>query len=271
MTIEYSPATATAVSSGATDAGHVETDGLVTWDGTVSRYNNQSVLQQVSALALYQRDSDASLRRALMPTPTKTTKIMAVGDSITVGYGSADNAGYRPWLAALIGFQGIWATMSMHAHGGWTLADAKPGLAAALTTNTPDIVVVNLGTNEWLPDTASQNAYQTAYGQMIDQVLASSSTVKMACAQIPISQVASMQPMEARANTAIAAAVNARLGTGRVVLSDQRATTEARWMLEATDGSNPPPGRWTFDGVHPTDAGYLQMAQSWLTAIKPWL
>lgn len=266
----YSPATATALSFGATDQGYVETDAIVPWDTSVARYNAQSLLQQLSSLALDQRDRDAALRRALLPKPTRTVKIMAIGDSITVGYGSSDNEGWRAWLADLIDRQRIQADMSMHAHGGWRLADARPGLAAALTANTPDIVCVNLGTNEWIPDNTAQTAYQTAYGQMIDQILASG-PAHVACARIPISQDPGIQAGEVRASTAIAAAVTARLGTGRVALSDQRRTTSAEWTARATDGSEYPPGRWTFDGVHPTDAGYLRMAQAWLNTIQQWL
>lgn len=254
---------------GATSNGHVELTGI---HPSVGRFNNQSAIQQDGAFAVDQRDRDAALRRCLLPTPTRSVRIMTVGDSITVGYGSADNQGYRPWLTDLIDRQRTRTDTSMHAHGGWSLADAKPGLGAALTAAAPDIVLINLGTNDGVADTdAAQNAYQTAYGQAIDQILASSSTVRVACALVPVSQATNIQRAEVRANAAITAAVNARAATGRVVLSDQRRTTSAEWTARATDGSEYPPGRWTFDGVHPTDAGYLRMAQAWLAAIQAWL
>lgn len=254
---------------GATSDGHAELTGI---HPSVGRYNAQSLLQQDGAFAVDQRDQAAALRRALLPLPTRSVRILSIGDSITVGYGSADNCGYRPWLADLIDRQRICPAMFMHAHGGWSLTDAKPGLAAALTAAAPDIVLINLGTNDGVADTdAAQNAYQTAYGQAIDQILAYSPTVRVACALVPVSQATVIQRAEIRANAAIAAAVNARAATGRVVLSDQRRTTSAEWTQRATDGSEPPAGRWTFDGIHPTDAGYLRMAQAWLNAIQAWL
>ncbi|NUS14556.1 MAG: hypothetical protein HOY69_24680 [Streptomyces sp.] len=271
MTTPYSPATATATAFGATDNGYVETDPTVPWDTSASRNNLQNAAQQAGAFAVAARDREGALRRALLPTPTSAVRLLAVGDSITVGYGSADNQGWRAWLGDLIDQQRIRPAMSMHAHGGWRLSDACLGLAGALAAAQPDIVCVNLGTNEWIPDSSTQNAYQTAYGQMIDQVLASSPTVHVACALSPISQVPSIQAMQARGNAAIQAAVSARFSTGRVALSDQRRTTSAEWTLHATDGSEYPPGRWTFDGVHPDDAGYLRMGLAWYATIQPWL
>jgi hypothetical protein len=76
----------------------------------------------------------------------------------------------------------------------------------------------------------------------------------------------------ARANAAIQDAVMTRAAsTGRVVLSDHRRTTSAEWTARATDGSQYPPGRWTFDAVHPTGAGYLRKARAWCTSIAPWV
>lgn len=255
---------------GATSNGHVDAQQGIHL--SIARFNNQSAIQQDGAFAVDRRDQAAALRRSLLPAPTATVRVLSIGDSITVGYGSADNAGYRPWLTDLIERQRIQSLPATHARGGWRLADAKPGLAAALTANTPDIVLIALGTNEYLPFTSAQTSYQAAYGQVIDQILAYSTTVRVACAVISGTQDPGVQANVARANAAIEAAVNARANTGRVVLSDQRRTTSAEWTARATDGSEyPPTGRWTFDGIHPTDAGYLRMAQAWLNAIQAWL
>jgi lysophospholipase L1-like esterase len=271
VTTPYSPATATALAFGATDNGNVEVDPTVPWDISAARFNLQNLVEQAGAYEVARRDRDSRFRRAILPTPTCSVRLLAVGDSITVGYGSADNAGWRAWLADLIDQQRIRPVMSTHASGGWRLSDAAPGLVGALAAAQPDIVCVNLGTNEWIPDAATQNAYQTAYGQMIDQVLASSPAVRIACALSPISQIPSIQAMQARGHTAIQAAVQARQSTSRVTLADQRRTTSAEWTSHATDGSEYPPGRWTFDGVHPCDGGYLRMAQQWYATIQPWL
>ncbi|MFF7991757.1 SGNH/GDSL hydrolase family protein [Kitasatospora xanthocidica] len=271
MTTPYSPATGTAVAFGATDRGYVENDPSIPWDISLSRNNLQNLDQQTGAWEVARRDRDAALRRSLLPAPTTCIRILTVGDSITVGYGSADNAGYRTWLADLIDQQRIRAIMSTHSHGGWTLADATPGLAAALAAAQPDIVTILLGTNDYIPDANAQAAWQNAYGQAIDQILASSPTVRVACGLVPISQTTSIQGQETRANAAVQAAVQARAGGGRVVVADLRPTTSAPWTQYATDGSAPPPGRWTFDGIHPNDAGYLRMAQAWYATIQPWL
>lgn len=270
--IGYSPATATATAEGATDRGFVETSSQVSggWDISASRFNLLETIQQDARLHIYTRDNLALLRNQLLPAPTSQVKVMACGDSITVGFGSTDGQGWRGWLADLIGQQRVKPVMSMCAHGGWALADLKNAIGAALTASTPDVVLVNIGTN----DGDFTNAFTAStYGALIDQILASSPTVKVACAQVALSQQATgILSNEQQANSVISQAVNARTGTGRVALSDHTHTTASRWETDATQpGSMPPPGRWTIDGVHPTDASYLQMARAWFNSIQPWV
>jgi lysophospholipase L1-like esterase len=267
--IGYSAATATSGAFGATDTGFVENSSQVGgWDVSASRFNLLEVMQQDARLAIDTRDNLNLLRNQLLPAPATQVRVMACGDSITVGFGSTDGQGWRGWLSDLIARQRVAPVMSLCAHGGWYLADLKANIGAALAANSPDLVLINIGTN----DSNFTSAFTaTTYGALIDQILASSPTVKVACALVALSQQATgILASEQQANAVITQAVNARLGTGRVVLSDHTHTTTARWEVDATQpGSAPPPGRWTIDGVHPTDAGYLQMARAWFTTIQP--
>ncbi|MEU8920313.1 GDSL-type esterase/lipase family protein [Kitasatospora sp. NPDC048545] len=267
--IGYSAATATSGAFGATDTGFVENSSQVGgWDVSASRFNLLEVMQQDARLAIDTRDNLNLLRNQLLPAPATQVKVMACGDSITVGFGSTDGLGWRGWLADLIARQRVQPVMSMCAHGGWYLADLKASIGAALAANSPDLVLINIGTN----DSNFTSAFTTTtYGALIDQILASSPTVKVACALVALSQQnTGILASEQQANTVITQAVNARTSTGRVVLSDHTHTTTARWEVDATQpGSAPPPGRWTIDGVHPTDAGYLQMGRAWYTTIQP--
>jgi len=247
----YSPGTARALAMGASEFGYIEGTSP-TWDDEVVTWNLKSVEERLTVLAMDQRDNLAALRADLKPT-TGTIKIMCVGDSITSGAGSSDGTGYRPWLADLVARRHTSAALSVCAYPGQTLRYVAPIAIGQLPTDQPDIVLVHLGTNDAMQgDTAD---FQTRYGQFIDQILASSPTVRVACARINLSRPTTLSATESTLNTAIDAAVSARKSTGRVVSADMTGI----------------PYRWTGDGVHPLDAGYLRMAQQWTAAIAPWL
>lgn len=251
MTSPYSPDTATAILGGVTSAGYVE-GTAPTWDDpTVATYNAQAVEQRTALLALDMAANLAALRRDIGIPHTTTIKIMCVGDSITLGTGSTDGNGYRTWLTDLLGRQHIDAPITAVAEGGQTLRHMAPLALAALPTTNPDIVLIHLGTNDAVqPD---MQDFQNRYGQFVDQILASSPTVKVVCARIGLTRQA--PTADSTVNGYVDAVVNARKAGGRVTSADMTVISQ----------------RWTVDGIHPLDAGYLRMAQQWATAIGPWL
>ncbi|MFE2407135.1 SGNH/GDSL hydrolase family protein [Kitasatospora sp. NPDC059408] len=266
----YSPDTAQAVATGSTAAGWIEQAGNgSTTDVWATRYNFEVMQGQLGLLACGQRDSMMRLRKALLPTPATQVKILCAGDSITWGYGSADRQGYRAWLADLIDQQRVHPVMSNVSYPGWKLSDLQPQMASALSTSQPDIVLLNIGTNDH--DTTVFTS--AAYGALVDQILAFSPTVKVAVALVPISQADSnLISYEQAANNVIQATYNARSTNPRVTLVDLTQVNTAQWCRDnLNNGITPPPGRWTFDGVHPSDAGYLTMARMWANAVQPWV
>lgn len=257
----YSPATATALAIGATDAGWVEeTD--VPWDSSLASYNLRQTEQRTAHLLADLRDNIAALRAAVAP-PTRTVRIMAVGDSITIGagstapggqvdqYGNGSGTGYRPWLVDLLARRNIAVQLTTVAQYGQTVRVMAPATLAALPAARPDIVLIDLGTNDMGGD--SDN-WQARYGQFVDQVLASSPTVRVALARLPYYRGIATSTVDTM-NAAIDAIVNARKNSGRVVAADMTVISP----------------HWTADGMHPLDAGYLTMAQQWLGAIGAWL
>lgn len=251
MTTPYSPDTATAICGGVTSAGYVEGTSPTWDDPTVASYNLQAIDQRAGLIAVDHRDALVALRRDLLPAPTARVRLMCVGDSITLGTGSSDSAGYRPWLADLLGRRHIGADMTVVAEGGQTLRHMAPVALAALPTAQPDVVLINLGINDAVqPDLTD---WQNRYGQFVDQILASSPTVRVACARINLTRQASAA--DSTVNGYVDAVVAARQAGGRVASADMTVI----------------PSRWTGDGIHPLDAGYLRMAQQWLAAIAAWL
>lgn len=249
MTTPYSPATATALAIGATDQGYVEYSG-VAWDNDVASWNLRSLGERADLIALDQRDAQTALHRALCP-PTATARIMCVGDSLTLGTGSTDGAGYRPWLDSLLVRRRTSVAFTVVAEGGQTLRHMAPLALGALPTAQPDIVLVNIGTNDAVqPDMAD---FQARYGTFVDAILASSPTVRVACARIAMSRETWMANAQAPVNTAVDQVVAARQAGGRVAAADMTVLSS----------------RHTVDGTHPLN--YLRAAQQWANAIAPWL
>jgi lysophospholipase L1-like esterase len=260
----YSPDTACATAIGATSAGWCR-ESDVTWDDALDAYNTRSVEQRSAAMAAFQRDSIAALRAVLAP-PTATVRIMCAGDSITVGTGSTSagqmdawgngigGTGYRPWLVDLLAQRRIAAPLTVVAQGGQTVRTMTPPILAALPTAQPDIVLLHLGTN----DAGAANDltdWQTRYASLVDQILASSPTVKVACARLAHYRSPGLAANVAQVNGWIDNVVAARQAAGRVTSADMSVLT----------------GMWTSDGTHPLDAAYVVMAQQWAAAITPWL
>jgi lysophospholipase L1-like esterase len=243
----YDPSTARANAIGATEAGWIEATAP-TWDDEASRWNLREVEARLTALALDHRDAIA----ALTPPPTRSIKIMCVGDSITAGYGSTDGHGYQTWLTTLLHRRGIHPNITTIAQPGGTLRQVTPLAIAALPTAQPDIVLIHLGANDAAQGDTTD--FQNRYGTLIDQILASNPNVKVCAARIGYMQNAAWAAIQVTLNAAVAAAVAAR-PAARVVAADHTTT----------------PARWTTDTVHPGDAAYLLTAQTWIAAIGGWL
>lgn len=254
MTTPYSPSTATALAVGATWDGAVIDTG-VPWDADLSRYNLRAIGQRAAKLAVQAREDAVDLRRRLrLATGVQAApcRILAVGDSITVGSGSADGTGYRGWLAAALDRRDVAAHTAMCAQGGGTLRTVAPLVPAALEAHQPDVVLIHIGTNDAAqPDLTS---WQSRHGALLDQILAWSPTVRVACALIQRSYPA-WSASQVAINGWITSNVAARQATGRVAVADMTS-----WGQEHTS-----------DGVHPLEAGYVHMARVWAEAIAGWV
>ncbi len=272
MTTPYSPETATALAIGATTMGYVENGSYVTYDLSLALYNNKVIAEQTQYLLMDQRRREAQFRAefrtAMGITPKSTPRILVCGDSLTMGVGSSDGVGYPGWIGELLDRQNIKATVGRHAQSGWSIGNVSAGMAAALAANTPDIVTIHIGTND---AGGNLSNFGSAYTALINQILASSPTVKVACSLIPIAQggPASYRAGAAQANTIIGGVV-AGMASARVVTADLRAAHMAAW------NSNPalpttPPGRWTIDGMHPVDPACLKTAEALLVAVGGWI
>ncbi|MFJ9448173.1 GDSL-type esterase/lipase family protein [Kitasatospora sp. NPDC101235] len=261
----YSPDTACALAIGATSRGWVEAPDDIPWDHDLASYNTRAVEQRATTLIADLRDNLAALRAVLAP-PTATMRILCVGDSITQGLGAAAGAsgqmdahgnglggqGYPAWLTDFLARRRIATQITNISEGGKTLRITAPRALAALPAAQPDIVLVHLGTNDIGTDT---DDWQNRYGTFVDQLLASSPTVRVACARLAHYRNPGLDAGTGQINTWVDNVVAARKATGRVVAADM----------------TPISTHWTADGTHPLDAAYLTMAKQWIGAINPWL
>ncbi len=86
---------------------------------------------------------------AQTPSPIQPIQIVALGDSLTAGYGLPDSAGFVPRLQAAVAAKGIAATVANAGVSG----DTASGGLARLDWSVPDgtqAVIVELGANDML-------------------------------------------------------------------------------------------------------------------------
>lgn len=252
MSTPYSWETATAVGAGYVNAGWIERSGGPE-DDLIASYNLAAVEDRTSAMFCDLRDNLAALRRDLAIPPVGNVRIFCVGDSITAGSLSPDGKGYRSWLADLLDRRHITSALSVCAYPGQTLRYVAPKAIEQLPVPAPDIVLVHLGTND-----AMQNDlidWQNRLGAFVDQLLASSPSVRVAVARIEQSRDATVAARETTINGYVDQVIAARQGSSRVVAADMTGI----------------PQRWTSDGIHPLPAGHQGIAERWRAAINQWL
>jgi lysophospholipase L1-like esterase len=191
-------------------------------------------------------------------------KVMALGDSITVGFDESGTTrgGYRLGLwkrlvehdgrsVEFVGSQHTpWWTgevdLPHEGHGGYRIDQVRWGLDWALWTYAPDVVLLHLGTNDigqhYAVDSAPDRLAELAArvcGDLPDVDLAIAAITPMPGAQWEVD------------------AFNARLPQ---TVADLRS-----WGCRAREvdvGAAVAPTE-LYDGVHPTAAGYEQMAAAW--------
>ena len=212
------------------------------------------------------------------PTSGEPCKILPLGDSITHGFASSDDAGYRSQLFKLIvaanqkvTFTGSLAngptTVSgqtfprMHeGHDGWTIDPGFSSFGAGGISSLvpspafdgkPHIVLLHIGTNDTnAMDTANMS---TRLESLLDKIAQASPSSLVVLAQITPLGYAS----------AALTAYNAKI-PGIV----QSHAAKGQHVVGVDMSKMPVPADIASDNVHPNDQGYVYMAGVWYAAIK---
>ncbi|KAH7375540.1 SGNH hydrolase-type esterase domain-containing protein [Plectosphaerella cucumerina] len=196
--------------------------------------------------------------------PDTELRILCIGDSITVGYGSSDSNGYRETLKAnLAGDDVVFAgtehggSMDDGYYGAWsgqTIQFMSDHIDASLA-QLPNVILLHAGTNDMNPNPAvslqGSDPVEAAgrLGQLIDKILTACPDAVLLVAVI-ISSCAPIQQANVRDYQAlIPAVVQPRLEAGRRIL--------------AVDFSELRTDVLSADCVHPSDDGYDLLADQW--------
>lgn len=164
--------------------------------------------------------------------------VAEIGDSLTRGYGSTDDMGWRGQFDALLTAAGVNVQSRYLAVGGWTTARMNSGLGAWLEVVKPDLVILAPGTND------SPSVFEADYRQMV--------AVTLDMTHAKVGGVFLGYPT----SPSLAAAVS----------SNNDAVYRSMYAYGYPGGRWAGVGDWQGvapgpDGVHPGDVGYAKYAR----------
>lgn len=180
------------------------------------------------------------------------TRIMPMGDSITLGLSSTSGNGYRGYLRDLISTRydqvgSLGTPPLMHeGHSGWTIDQLAANARGWVQAAHPAIVLLDAGTND---DGHNQTGAQmlASMGHLLDEIYAGGVSI-VVVAQITITPY----------NNAWQQQQERDFNAGLPALAATKGHTKVVDMTGVHISS---------DRVHPDDAGYLTMAQVWRTVL----
>lgn len=198
-------------------------------------------------------------------TQTQTLRLMPMGDSITSGFRSTDNNGYRGALRDLLEVEvtgldfvgtvkdGTMADRDHEGHSGWRI-DQVAGIAtAALQRYHPNIVTLHLGTND-MGQNYQVDSAPTRLAALIDQIFSAEPDASIVVAQIIRPNDTAADARTLTYNAQIPAIVKTRADAGKHIVMVDMASA-----LTTAD---------LFDIQHPNDGGYRKMAAVWNDGVR---
>ncbi|MEE1929587.1 GDSL-type esterase/lipase family protein [Streptomyces sp. TRM 70351] len=202
-------------------------------------------------------------RRRGLEVVTSGLRVMPLGDSITAGVGSTDDAGYRNDLwyrldgaARSLDFVGSRREGEMsdghnEGHRGRRIDEVARIAECSVPAWRPNVVTLHVGTNDVNQDYDLDGAPERI-GGLVDQILEDSPGAVVLVATLVPATKAGMQPEIDRINARLPGIVQERAEAGeRVRLVSMAALTTAD----------------LFNAAHPNDAGYAKMADAWYDGI----
>ncbi|UPG73473.1 Ig-like domain-containing protein [Roseomonas gilardii subsp. gilardii] len=273
------------LNAGATADAYVATSGTpvtqastglatITSTLTVTITGASDTLSAASTLSLADH-ADGVVANLATGQWAQALKIMPLGDSITYGWRQIDtNYGYlqdnlangyrqplwadftdRDMLINYVGSQSSGTdTLPDHDHAGfpgWKADELATILPSLLSSSAPDAVLLMAGANDVFREDAAQNTVGTDIKAMLDAIAAANPSTHVYVSTILPTAWADASEVNA-VNAVIRSTVQSAIASGqKVTLVEMPGVTTADM----------------YDGIHPTEAGYAEMAQYWLNAI----
>ncbi|WP_326999700.1 SGNH/GDSL hydrolase family protein [Dactylosporangium sp. NBC_01737] len=215
----------------------------------------------------------AATMTAVLPAVARAAtpvRILPLGASITWGTSSTDGNGYREALRRhlvddagvavdLVGSQrsGTAADNDNEGHPGYRIDGIAAGADAWVAAARPDVVLLNVGTNDMLQNYDLPGA-PARIGALVDQILRAAPAATVVVSTLVPSPDATVESRVRAFNAQLPAVVQARAAAGKKVrLADFHAN-----LTLADIGT---------DRIHPTDGGYAKLADVWYSALQPML
>lgn len=195
-------------------------------------------------------------------------RIMPLGASITWGTSSTDGNGYREALRRhladdaglavdMVGSQrsGTAADNDNEGHPGYRIDAVAAGADGWIAAARPDVVLLNVGTNDMLQHHDLANA-PARLGALVDQILRAAPAATVVVSTLVPNVDATVESRVRAYNSQLPGIVQAKAAAGKKVrLADFHAN-----LTLADIGA---------DGIHPTDGGYRKLADVWYSALQP--
>lgn len=213
--------------------------------------------------------------------------MMPLGASITFGFLSSDGNGYRQDLLDLLqqgGNQDVTyvgsrnnGTMAENAVEGWPglrIDEVLPKAQAAVPRFLPNVVLLNVGTNDCVQNFNLDNTTQTLAAE--PALTADPSFDVGARLQVMIEDIYDMAPSATVVLSTLIlnkdAAINARVDDAntqyRRVAADLQGQGRRLVLADMGAAAGGPNINTMADPTHPNDAGYALMANRWYAALQ---
>jgi lysophospholipase L1-like esterase len=194
-------------------------------------------------------------------------RVMALGDSVTVGTGSTHGGGYRPTFVFRMRDAGIEIDMVGgkadgpddfdNRHQGYprvALYDLSAGLTEKVRTYQPDVVLLLAGSDESDADAFSPHAFEANLQVMIDRLFAAKRDAKLLIATLPPPRFRRKEAPKRALNELVRRAVRERAERGEAVY-----LVDTFKLLD--------PQRDMADANHPNDSGYERIGEAFAHAL----
>jgi lysophospholipase L1-like esterase len=207
-------------------------------------------------------EADPARAQSVVARPLR---VMPLGDSITMGIGSATMSSYRVDLANRLAAAGVpvdfvgsqrngapaTADLDHEGHSGWTIAKISARVDDWLAVSQPDAVLLQIGTND-LRTAAGAVGATGRLSALIDQMKAAAPATDLFVAKITGTRSAGAAAQQKRTDAFNARVPGIVAGKGaRVHLVDQSTVN----------------GIDIRDGLHPNDFGFAKMSWNWYRAM----